>query len=113
MTSLLLLGINASDLWNQSPANIALQHEARILEFLLPIVACAFVYGGIPEQMKNFFAAGLAFLAIGIVRLQQDYYHGRARWPISLLLLGIVLMLGASTRVAFRSSLARLLGRGA
>ena len=109
MTSLLLLGINASNLWEQMPANIAMRHEARVLEFLLPIMACTFVYASIPEQMKNFFASGLIFLAIGVVRLQQDYFHGKARWPISLLLAGIVLMLGASTRESFRSSLVRTL----
>ncbi len=109
MTSLLLLGISASDLWQKSPDQIALQHEARIFEFLLPIVACAFVYGSIPEQMKNFFASGLVFLAIGIVRLQQDYYHDLARWPIAMLLAGIVLMLCASTHSAVRAALVRAL----
>jgi len=111
MTSLLLLGLNASDLWNQSPADLAMQHEARILEFLLPIVACVFVFGSIPQQMKNFFASGLLFLAIGIVRLQQDYYHDLARWPIALLLVGVILMLLASMHPALRPAMRQLIQR--
>jgi serine/threonine protein kinase len=111
MTSLLLLGLNSSDLWNQSPADLAMQHEARILEFLLPAVACAFVFGSIPQQMKNFFASGLLFLAIGIVRLQQDYYHNLARWPIALLVAGVVLMLCASTHPLVRPTLRRIVQR--
>lgn len=92
MTSLLLLGFEASRLWEESPARIAMRREARIFEVLLPIVACAFVFGSIPKQMKNFFASGLFFLAIGIVRLQQDFFHDRARWPIALILIGVTLL---------------------
>jgi hypothetical protein len=108
MTSLLLLGISASQLWHQSPNQIATQHEARIFEFLLPLVACAFVYGSIPEQMKNFFASGMVFLAIGIVRLQQDFFKDLGRWPVSLLVAGLVLMLVASSQAAIRGSILRL-----
>jgi serine/threonine-protein kinase len=111
MSSLLLLGINASRLWNESPGQIAMQHEARILEFLLAIVACGFVYGSIPEQMKNFFASGLLFLAIASVRLQQDYFNDMARWPILLLVVGIVLMLVATSHSAARGLLLRLARR--
>ncbi len=89
MTSLLLLGIEASRLWNESPTNLAMQHEARIFEFLLPVVACGFVFGSIPDQMKNFFATGLLFLAIGVVRLQQDFFRDLYSWPIALLIAGI------------------------
>jgi len=59
MTSMLLLGIEASRRWNASPMQLGIQHETRIFEFLLPIVACGFAFGSIPEQMKNFFATGL------------------------------------------------------
>ncbi|HTQ55697.1 MAG TPA: serine/threonine-protein kinase [Bryobacteraceae bacterium] len=92
MTSLLLLGLAASDRWQQSPANAAMRREARALEVLLPAVACVFVLGSIPKQMKNFFASGMLFLAIGLVRLQQDFFRGHAWWPVSLLLTGVLLM---------------------
>jgi serine/threonine-protein kinase len=92
MTSLLLLGLEASSLWEKSPAQIAMRREARIFEALLPIVACAFVFGSIPKQMKNFFASGLFFLAVGIVRLQQDVFEDRALWPIALILMGVILL---------------------
>lgn len=111
MTSLLLLGLEASQLWQESPEQIAMRREARIFEFLLPAVACAFVFGSIPKQMKNFFATGLLFLAIGIVRLQQDFFHGRAAWPIVLLLTGITLMLCATRYPVLRLAIARRLRR--
>ncbi len=86
MTSLLLLGLAAPP-----------EHrEARVFELLLPIVACIFVLGSIPKQMKNFFASGMLFLAIGLVRLQQDFLKGHALWPISLLLIGLLLMVAAT-----------------
>jgi hypothetical protein len=43
-------------------------------EVLLPVVVCLFVFGSVRKQMKNFFATILLFLAIGIVRLQQDLF---------------------------------------
>jgi serine/threonine-protein kinase len=107
MTSLLLLGLEASRLWQESPAQTALQSEARIFEFLLPAVALAFVFGSIPKQMKNFFVTGLLFLAIGIVRLQQDFFHGRAAWPIVLLLTGVTLMLCATRYPVLRLAIVR------
>jgi len=110
MTSLLLLGLEASRLWEESPARAALRREARIFEVLLPIVACGFVFGSIPKQMKNFFATGLLFLAIGVIRLQQDFFHGRARWPITLILAGVAL-LAASRYSALRLVMARWLRR--
>ena len=113
MTSLLLLGLEASHCWDESPMQIAMRREARIFEILLPVVACAFVFGSIPKQMKNFFATGLFFLAIGIVRLQQDFFHNRATWPIALLVVGIILMLGASRYSSFRLAMARLLQQAA
>ena len=107
MTSLLLLGLEASRLWQESPGEVAMRREARVFEFLLPAVACAFVFGSIPKQMKNFFATGLLFLAIGIVRLQQDFFQGRAAWPIVLLLLGVALMVCATRYPVLRLAIGR------
>lgn len=96
LTTLLVLGISASSLWHDTPENAALRHEARFFEVLLPLAACAFVFGSIPKQMKNFLGTGLLFLAIGIIRLQQDLLRDRALWPVSLLLVGLLLMTTAA-----------------
>ncbi|HEY6251754.1 MAG TPA: hypothetical protein VI685_17490, partial [Candidatus Angelobacter sp.] len=96
LTTLLILGVSASNLWHETPESTALRHEARFFEVLLPLVACAFIFGSIPKQMKNFLATGLLFLAIGIVRLQQDLLRDRALWPVSLLLAGLLLMTAAA-----------------
>lgn len=96
LTTLWLLGLAASDLWHVTPDSASLRHEARFFEVLLPLVACAFIFGSIPKQMKNFLATGLLFLAIGIVRLQQDLLRDRALWPVSLLLVGLLLMAAAA-----------------
>jgi len=111
LTSLLLLGMAASDLCEKSPSSIAFRHEARFFEILLPVVACLFIFGSIPKQMKNFLATGLLFLAIGIVRLEQDFFKERATWPISLLLAGLLLMLAAANYSPLRMTLARLIRR--
>jgi predicted Ser/Thr protein kinase len=111
MTSMLLLGIAASALWEESPDDGALRLEARVFEVLLPVVACVFVFGSIPKQMKNFFASGLLFLAIGIVRIQQDLLKDNALWPVTLLLLGFLLMLGAANYSAIRIALTGLVSR--
>ena len=111
MTSLLLLGLEASHRWNASPTQVAMQHEARIFEFLLPAVACGFVFGSIPDQMKNFFATGLFFLAIGVVRLQQDFFSDLSRWPVALLIAGITLMLFASSYSALKTAVSQRLRR--
>jgi serine/threonine-protein kinase len=105
MTSLLLLGLEASRLWNESPLKVALRREARTFEILLPVVACLFVFGSIPKQMKNFFATGLLFLAIGVIRLQQDLFRDRAAWPIFLLIAGVLLMTAATKYPAMRLAL--------
>ena len=96
MTSLLFLGIAASSRWEGSPDDGAMRFEARLFEITLPVVACAFVLGSVPKQMKNFFATGLLFLAIGIIRLQQDLFRDRALWPIALVGAGFLLMLAAA-----------------
>lgn len=96
MGSLLFLGLSASDRWNNAPKDLSLRTEARLFEILLPLLACAFVFGSVPKQMKNFFLSGLFFLAVGIVRLQQDLLRDHALWPIALLFAGLLLMLGSS-----------------
>jgi len=113
LTSLLLLGLSATDLWEKSPSSAALRHEARFFEIVLPVAACLFVFGSIPKQMKNFLATGLLFLAIGIVRLEQGFFKERAAWPISLLLAGLLLMLAAANYSPLRMTLARLVKRRA
>jgi hypothetical protein len=109
MTSLLLLGIEASDRWHKEPHAGGDRLEARFLEVLLPLVACAFVFGSIPRQMKNFFVTGLVFLAIGIVRLQHDLFKDRALWPVTLLLVGLILMLAAAKYTPLKIALTRVL----
>jgi hypothetical protein len=97
MTSLLLLGLNAESV-----------AEARILEWTLPLAACVSVFASIPRQMKNFLVSGLAFLAIGIYRLQQEVFPNRAWWPILLLVAGLGLMLAAANYAALRVALGRM-----
>jgi hypothetical protein len=111
LTSLLLLGMAASDLWDKSPQSAALRHEARFFEVLLPVVACLFIFGSIPKQMKNFLATGLLFLAIGIVRLEQDLFKEHAAWPLSLLIAGLLLMFAAANYSPLRMTLIRLVRR--
>ncbi|HKQ73263.1 MAG TPA: serine/threonine-protein kinase [Blastocatellia bacterium] len=96
MGSLLLLGLTATDLWNQSPEDNNLRLEARLFEILLPVVACLFVFGSVSKQMKNFFVTGLLFMGIGIIRLQQNLFRDRAAWPLALLVIGFLLMLAAA-----------------
>jgi serine/threonine protein kinase len=96
LTSLWLLGMEATDLWQGSKPDLAYRMEARVFEFVLPAAACVFVFGSVPKQMKNYFAWGLAFLAIGLVRLQQDFFKAWAPWPVSLLVIGFLLMMAAA-----------------
>lgn len=100
LTSLLLLGLSASEK--------SLLTEARLLEWLLPAAAIVFVFAGIPRQMKNFFASGLLFLAIGIVRLQRDYFKDQSLLPIVLVAAGLSLMLAAAYYAPLRIRLVRL-----
>jgi len=107
MASLLLLGMAASGLWEQSPANNNLRLEARIFEVLLPAVACLFIFGSVVKQMKNFFVTGLLFLGIGVIRLQQDLFKDRAAWPLSLLVIGFLLMLAAANHDLIKRAVRR------
>jgi hypothetical protein len=102
MTSLLILGLHATQRWEGEMASATLRHEARFFEFLLPFVAALFVFGSIGKQMKNFLASGLVFLAIGLVRLEQNYFQHRAIWPLALLVLGLALMYLAVNYPALR-----------
>jgi predicted Ser/Thr protein kinase len=111
MTSLLLLGLVASSRWDSAPADLARRLEARLFEVLLPAVACLFVFSSVPRQMKNFLVTGLVFLAIGVVRLQQDLFKDQAFWPISLLADGLILMFAAARYSSLKLALARWLGR--
>jgi serine/threonine-protein kinase len=100
LTSLLLLGTEATK-----------PFETHTFEVLLPLAACVFVFAGIPKQMKNFFATGLLFLAIGIVRLQQNWLKDQSAWPLSLLVAGVLLMLCAANYAPLRMLVARLFRR--
>ena len=111
LTSLLLLGMNASNNWDNGRAP-DWQAEARFFEILLPLAACLFVFGSIPKQMKNFFATGLFFLAIGIIRLQQDLLKNHSLWPVSLLITGLLLMYIAVNYTPLKLALTRWLRRG-
>jgi hypothetical protein len=100
LTSLLLLGVSA-----RTP------FESRLLEWLLPVSACVFVFAAIPRQMKNFFVTGLLFFAIGVFRLQRNVFPDRAVWPLTLLCAGLALMLAAANYARLRITLRNLMGR--
>jgi di/tricarboxylate transporter len=63
--------------------------------------------------MKNYFVVGMIFLAIGLVRLQQDIFKQQSRWPILLLILGALLMVSATRYAAIKMAVARLVRRRA
>lgn len=111
LTSLLLLGLAATARWESSRADAGLRQEARTFDILLPAVACVFVFSSIPKQMKNFFVTGLLFLAIGIVRLQQNLLKDNPAWPISLLAAGLLLMWCAANYTPVKMALLRWMGR--
>lgn len=108
---LFLLGLQATRLWNDSPASVALRREAHIFEVLLPLAACLIVFLSIPKQMKNYLGTGMLFLAVGIIRLQQNWLKERVAWPVTLLVAGILAMLWASRYSAFRIALSRMIRR--
>ncbi|MCL5288159.1 MAG: hypothetical protein M1453_09235 [Acidobacteria bacterium] len=85
LLSMLLLGITATQRWNGEAGEFAMKMEARAFEVGLPVVACLIVFWSIPKQMKNYLATGMLFLAIGVVRLEQDLFKDRAEWPIVLM----------------------------
>lgn len=95
MTSVLILGFQATQRWESNPAVVALRIEARVFEVALPVLACLFVFLSLPKQMKNYLASGLVFLAIGLVRLQQNMLKDVASWPLALIVTGFCLMIVA------------------
>ncbi len=107
LTSILLLGLAATERWNGALQDASRRHEARFFEILLPIAACLFVLGSVPKQMKNFFATGLIFLAIGITRLQMNLFEERMSWPVSLLITGVFLMVLAVNYTSIKFTLTR------
>ncbi len=111
LTSLLLLGLEATWRFQERPSDVARLWEARTLEVLLPVTASLFVFWSIPKQMKNYLGTGLVFLAVGIVRLQQNWLKDRAEWPILLLVLGVGVMVLAARYSSIRTALSRWLGR--
>lgn len=113
LTSLLFLGLGATERWEGHLEDLSMKREARVFEILVPVMACAFVYGSIRKQMKNYFVVGMIFLAIGLVRLQQDIFKQQSRWPIVLLILGSLLMVTATRYSAIKMAVARLVRRRA
>jgi len=111
LTSILLLGLAATDRWDKAIQNSSRRHEARCFEILLPVAACLFVFGSVPKQMKNFFATGLIFLAIGITRLQMGLFKEHMSWPISLLVTGVCLMILAANYTPIKLAVTRWLRR--
>ncbi len=107
LTSLLLLGLSATSRLEEVPSDAARLTEARTLELLLPVTASVFVFWSIPKQMKNYLGTGLLFLAIGLVRLQQNWLRDRAEWPILLLILGAAIMVVAARYSSIRTALSR------
>jgi hypothetical protein len=103
--------LTASNRWDEAVGDSALRREARFFEILLPAVACLFVLGSVPKQMKNFFVSGALFLAIGIARLQMDLFKERPVWPISLLIAGLLLMLFAANYTSIKLAVLRWLRR--
>ena len=111
LTSLLFLGLEATERWEGHLDDLLMKREARMFEILVPVMACTFVYGSIRKQMKNYFVVGMIFLAIGLVRLQQDIFKQQSRWPIELLILGALLMVSATRYSAIKMAMARLVRR--
>ncbi len=108
---LFLLGLEATQRWEEAPQSVALHREARAFEVLLPSAAALFVFLSIPRQMKNYLATGMLFLAIGIIRLQQNWLVEEVAWPVTLLVAGVLIMLVAARYAAVRTFLARLFRR--
>jgi serine/threonine protein kinase len=112
LTSLFFLGLEATDRWEGHLNDLSMKREARVFEMLLPAAALVFVYGSIRKQMKNYFVVGMIFLAIGLVRLQEDIFEQRSRWPILLLILGSALMMSATRYSAIKMAVTRMVQRG-
>jgi hypothetical protein len=66
--------------------------KLRIYETALPIASLGFVFASVPRQMKPFFFAGLIGLGISIERLTVRHFSDDFRWPVFLILMGLVFM---------------------
>jgi len=109
LTSVALLELAAIDRWHHKTGDLALKHEARLFEYLLPLLAIVFVYASIWKQMKNYFVVGILYLAVALILLQTDRFEGLARLSIFLLLLGTAAMYGATRYSPIKMALARLI----
>jgi len=89
LAPLYFLGDSAMDHWKGKTLDPSYKFEARFFEILLPCASCALAFLSIPRQMKNFFAWGMIFLAVGIVQLQHDIFEDRRSWLIGLVLGGL------------------------
>jgi len=112
LTSLLLLGLNATERAEANGAAASLLREARLFEVLLPATALVFVFWSISKQMKNYLATGLVFLAVGLIRLQQNSLRDQVAWPLVLLVAGVMLMLWGARYSSVRAAAGRLFRRG-
>ncbi len=101
------LGISATALWTGEHPNPAFKLEARTFEVLLPCLSLVFIFLSISRQMKNFFVWGMLFLAIGIVRLQDDIFKNQRAWLISLVVGGFCTMLVATHYSGLRMAVSR------
>jgi hypothetical protein len=101
------LGINAMGLWTGQDPNPAFKLEARTFEILLPSLSLVFIFLSISRQMKNFFVWGMLFLAIGIVRLQDDIFKDERAWLIGLVVGGLLTMLVATHYANLRMIISR------
>jgi hypothetical protein len=109
LTSVALLELAAIDRWHDDIENLALKHEARLYEYLLPALAVVFVYASIWKQMKNYFVVGILYLGAAMIILQTDRFEGRARLSIFLLVVGTLAMYAATRYSTIKMALARLM----
>jgi serine/threonine protein kinase len=108
LTSVALLELAAIGRWHDKIDDLALKHEARLFEYLLPLLAVVFVYASIWKQMKNYFVVGILYLGIALIVLQTDRFEGRARLSLFLLLLGTLAMYGATRYSSIKMALGRM-----
>jgi len=104
----LIAGHVLVSLWLLGLSDAASPAERHRLEWMLVAASAGFVLASIPRQMKNFFASGMVFLAIGVYRVQQEVFPGRAFWPLTLVVMGLGLMLAATNYAALRVALGRM-----
>src|SRR5260370_42483511 len=74
LTSLLFLGLEATERWEGHLDDLLMKREARVFEILVPVMAWVFVYGSIRQHMERYFLVGEFFLATWVVRLPHDIF---------------------------------------